>query len=443
MKLEVSIGEAIDKYSILELKLKKIEDEYKKIEIRKEIEALTECLLYKQNHYFYYNLLTYVNETIWDMTNDIKKMSIEDPKFAIISNQIFEFNQKRFRIKNWFNMITCSNLNEQKSYASTHCKISIDDKQSIFDKIAEIHYLSLEYDKISFETPHLEIIQRIFTIPTFIYEPNAVNILSSPVCIRLDNYLINDSVDRNIFELIPITYLMGGLFGDFIQSLSVVNEKFYKTGRKGIIYISNKGHHFNNGIENTYNDTYSIIKNQNYIKDYIIFNNHTYDIDLTSWRDDIDAVYISNPTFNWMDIYKNKYNIDWGYEKWLTVENNDKWKDSILVNTTNYRWPNDIDFNLLQQTYENEIIFIGSDIGQYQHFIQTTSLNIPFYNCSTFYELSTAIHSCKLFVGSLSAPLAIAHACHKDRIIGLNSAYMDRSLNNNLDRLWNNIKYSV
>lgn len=443
MKLEVSIGEAIDKYSILELKLKKIEDEYKKIEIRKEIEALTKCLLYKQTHNFYYNLLTYVNETIWDMTNDIKKMSIEDPKFAIISNQIFDFNQKRFRIKNWFNMITCSNLNEQKSYASTHCKILIEDKQTIFDKIVEIHYLSLEYDNISFETPHLEIIQDIFTVPTFLYEPNAISMLSSPICIHLDSYMINDSVDRNVFELIPITYLMGGLFGDFIQSLSVVNENFHKTGKKGIIYISNKGDNFKNGVENTYNDTYSIIKNQYYIKDYIIFNNNTYDIDLTSWRDDIDEVHNSNPEFNWMDVYKKKYDVDWGYKKWLTVENNDNWKDIILVNTTNYRWPVDIDFNLLHQIYENKIIFIGSDIGQYQYFIQTTSLNIPFYNCSTFYELSTAIHSCKLFVGSLSAPLAIAHACHKDRIIGLNSAQMDRSFNNNLNRLWNNVKYSV
>ena len=37
MKLEVSIGEAIDKLSILEIKLLKIRDEKKKTEIKKEI----------------------------------------------------------------------------------------------------------------------------------------------------------------------------------------------------------------------------------------------------------------------------------------------------------------------------------------------------------------------------------------------------------------------
>ena len=40
MKIEVSLGEAIDKYSILELKKKKITDVNKLIEIKKEIDVL-------------------------------------------------------------------------------------------------------------------------------------------------------------------------------------------------------------------------------------------------------------------------------------------------------------------------------------------------------------------------------------------------------------------
>ena len=69
MKLEVSLGEAIDKYSILELKLKKINDTHKQVEIKKELDALTECVMYKESLSFYYNLLFYINEQIWDMTN--------------------------------------------------------------------------------------------------------------------------------------------------------------------------------------------------------------------------------------------------------------------------------------------------------------------------------------------------------------------------------------
>jgi len=195
MKLEVSIGEAIDKYSILELKLKKIDDEYKKKEIKKELDVLSECIVYKETNEFYYHLLIYVNETIWDMTNDIKKRRMDDPQFSIISNKIFEYNQKRFRIKNWFNLLESSNIKEQKSYASMNCKIIIENKETIFDKIAEIHYLALEYDTIIFDTDYVDTIQRIFTIPTFIYDSNYV----TNICIDLNTYTIPESENKEIF----------------------------------------------------------------------------------------------------------------------------------------------------------------------------------------------------------------------------------------------------
>jgi hypothetical protein len=41
MKVEISVGEAIDKLSILEIKYERINDEEKKIEIKKEIDSIT------------------------------------------------------------------------------------------------------------------------------------------------------------------------------------------------------------------------------------------------------------------------------------------------------------------------------------------------------------------------------------------------------------------
>jgi len=38
----------------------------------------------------------------------------------------------------------------------------------------------------------------------------------------------------------PIIYKASGLLGDFILQLSVIAENYYKTGRKGILYISNE-----------------------------------------------------------------------------------------------------------------------------------------------------------------------------------------------------------
>ena len=148
MNIEVSVGEAIDKLSILELKMRKIDDISKKIEIQKEINALNACHKYKEC-YLYYNLLMYVNEQIWDMTDIIRGVTVEDQRFAPLSNKIFEFRQKRFRVKNWFSLITRSNIKEQKSYSLSRCEISISSKDVFYNKISEIIYLSLEYDVIT------------------------------------------------------------------------------------------------------------------------------------------------------------------------------------------------------------------------------------------------------------------------------------------------------
>ena len=438
MKVEVSLGEAIDKYSILELKLKKINDTNKQVEIKKELDALAECVVYKESLLFYYNLLLYINEQIWDMTNEIKSKTPDDSQFSIISNKIFEYNQKRFRIKNWFNLLCDSSLKEQKSYASSSCKIIIENEETIYNKIAEIHYIALNYDSISFETPYIETIKRLFNIPTFVYNTNDSTI------INLQTYEIGETINKEYFELAPINYLAGGMFGDFIQSLSVVNENFYKTGRKGNIYLSNRGDSFRFGLENTYKDTYDTLVKQKYINNYSIYNNNNIDIDLTIWRDDFFTVLDNNTPCNWNHIYNKKYDVAWGTHTWLETPIEDKYKNTVFINTTSYRWGSNINFNALYEKYGIDIIFIGSDMNQYNEFINKTQIKIPFYLCNTFTEMCILINSCKLFVGGLSGPLTIAHACNKDRMISLqdNSPY-DNKVNREFNNIWNNVYYTV
>lgn len=442
MKIEVSIGEAIDKLSILEIKMKKIEDKNKKLEIQKEINVLQECQEYKSKNEFYYNLLMYVNEKIWDMTDIIKSITVEDPQFSHISNQIFEFNQKRFRIKNWFNLLTDSNIKEQKSYASSHCKIVVHDEHTFFNKLTEINYLSLEYDVLTFESPFISTIQEFLKIPTILYDGEKIKCLNTPIMIHLSDFCIPEQQCNNVFSLKPIIYINGGFLGDFIQSLSVICENFYETGgRKGILYISNIDHDFNNGIENTYNDIYPVIKNQKYIQEFKIYNNEHYDINLSIWRKS-NLVHKTN----WYNIYNTTYNVNWGKHKWLEIPYNDKWKDKVIINTTNYRFPHDIDFNLLNELYPNNLIYVSSNNDNYEYFKNKIQLDMEYYQVNNFLELATIINSCKLFVGSLSAPLTIAHALHKERICGL-TKYTHFEIDNNhvfgLEQFIPNIKYNV
>lgn len=199
MNIEVSIGEAVDKYSILEIKLKRILEKEKQIEINKELLALNQCKSYILQHSSYYKLLVYVNEQIWDMTNIIKSIQPDHPDFSSIANNIFEFNQKRFRLKNKFNLLSSSNIKEQKSYSSNTCKLLIDSIETIYNKIAEINFLLLEYDCIFVEQSFYDIMKSIFSnIQLSVNNEMKIIILNDIV---IDPYLIT------LFDFDPIRYI--------------------------------------------------------------------------------------------------------------------------------------------------------------------------------------------------------------------------------------------
>ena len=201
----------------------------------------------------------YVNETIWDMTDTIKGMILENNEieFARISNEIFEFNQKRFRIKSFFNTLTNSLIKEQKSYALSYCKIIIPDETTFYNKLAEINYLSIEYDRILFECPFISIVENIFKTPNIDYTDTNTNSLIS-VTINLSEFEISTDI-KHIFEFEPIKYINGGMFGDFIHGLSVINEHFYNTGRKGLLYIADGGWFQGSGAYYRYSSNNNLI----------------------------------------------------------------------------------------------------------------------------------------------------------------------------------------
>jgi hypothetical protein len=431
MKIEISIGEAIDKLSILEIKYEKILNEEKKIEIKKEIASLNECNNYKKKYIFYYNILIYLNNIIWNITDDLQNLNIDDINYSELSYKLFEYNQKRFRLKRIFNLITSSNLNEQKNNKLKSCKIVINNKELFYDKLKEINSLLLDYDIIYFESSFNSDIQNIFNIPIFCYDNNNDNIK----VFDLKKYNVEDDL-KNIFEFPSITYVSTGRLGDFIHQLSVINENFYKYGKKGILYISDKpelkGDFFRFGLINTFNDTYEIIKSQKYIQDYKIYNNESFDINLSTWR--------INPKINcqtWYLTFKETYNVEWGKNKWINTIIDENFKNKILINTIQYMFTDNICYEKLYSDHGENILFIGMDELQYNFFINKTKIKIPFYNPKNFTNLCIAINSCKLFIGSRSAPLTIAHATFVNQIVGI--ANHDDNAKIHLNNIWNHL----
>ena len=416
--IEVSMGEAIDKLNILELKRVKITEPIKIIDIHKEIDTLSVCIPTKTQYFFFYNLLTYVNEQIWDMTDVIKKTAITDPSFSYISNQIFEFNQKRFRLKTFFNVFTNSNLKEQKSYSSNTRYIQMNSIDTIYRKIAEINYLSIEYDVLVFDLEYQPIMETIFKQPNIIYDASYMNIGNNKNIIVLDHFQIDADILR-IFELPTINYIGGGLLGDFIHSLSVINEKFLEAGRKARLFLADDfgSENFTFGLENTYNDIFEVVSKQIYIDKFLLYpsnESEKIDINLNIWR--------GHPLLwrgSFYTIYKDTYDIHLGKHKWLDVSYNDKWKDTVFINVSSNRFPMNVDYNRIFNVYKDSLVFISNNVSHYEYFINQTNLNIIHYNPVDFTDLCVAINSCKLFIGNLSSPLSIAHALEKKRYMCL------------------------
>ena len=142
--------------------------------------------------------------------------------------------------------------------------------------------MALEYDVVTIASNFNDKIKDIFHIPTVTC--SIFNDTTSATAISLENFEIPDKNIRHIFEFKPIVYISGGLLGDFVHQLSIINENFLRTGRKGILYIANIGDTFRFGVSRAYADTFPIVSKQIYIKTYAVHNNERYDVNLSNWR---------------------------------------------------------------------------------------------------------------------------------------------------------------
>jgi hypothetical protein len=238
----------------------------------------------------------------------------------------------------------------------------------------------------------------------------------------------------------PLKYISSGKLGDFILQLSVINENYLNLGRKGLLYISVKHCDFTNGLQGTYEDTYEIIKSQPYIEDYKIYSGEEIDIDLSIWR--YNDIWYSG---NLRDIFIKTYNIDWGKNKWLYLDEtkyDEKWKNTVFINTKNENFKY-LDYQSLYDKYGEKLVFISLTKNNYDNFIEKINLNIPFYHSPNFTDLCVAINSCKLFVGNLSMPLALAYSLHRKTMIACNFPpdNVEEIHNANYHIIWKHISY--
>lgn len=433
MLVKVSIGEALDKYSILSIKKGKLGKE-QQASIEKEMNELSKVRDYINvfPNAFWYSLLQYVNLRIWNLTNEIKSFewSSNPYKFSYISYTIFELNQRRFRLKDRLNKLSLSQIEEEKSYAKTTLAICVNSLDDFYTKLALINEYSLRYDKIIFVSKYVSEIQTVYPIYPFsvteTYEGKTVTL----------NDLVAEDENTNVYEFPPLNYLGGGKLGDFILSLSVVQETFLKSGRKGAIFLSNRGDAFTYPLEKVISDTSPVLLKQMYIYSYELLKNQVCHVDLANWRNS-NIVHRAS----WYNLYKSVYNIEWGLRPWLTISSMPDMANIICIHSSKIRINYSFDVNkVIQNNPNNSVVFLSEDDSEYEYFIKRTGLTIPFLKVHSFLDLCIAIQSCKHFIGNMSAPMAIADAMFKSRTGLFEDGHINQRQYGMLE-FWKNVQY--
>ena len=118
----ISVGELIDKLSILQVKKRKIIEDQKLEYINKEFEMLYNLSAGYLNHQEIENSfheLVEVNSTLWDVEDKLReyeKIKSFPQHFIELARKVYYTNDKRFEIKNKINEMSNSEIREQKSY---------------------------------------------------------------------------------------------------------------------------------------------------------------------------------------------------------------------------------------------------------------------------------------------------------------------------------------
>ena len=118
IQLEISIGEAVDKLSILIIKKNKISCKSKLEHIQNEISSIEKSICHIDFKLSLDEIMP-INEKLWEI-NDKRKKMIEiyelNEEFIELSIQESKINDTRFKIKQKIDIKFESYIQEQKSY---------------------------------------------------------------------------------------------------------------------------------------------------------------------------------------------------------------------------------------------------------------------------------------------------------------------------------------
>ena len=123
LKVEVSVGELLDKVTILEIKSERITDPAKLVNVRRELESLRATWaaspLSGTDVAAQIGRLKTVNEALWEIEDNIRRKEAAqafDDEFIALARSVYHQNDIRAAVKKEINTLLGSDLVEEKSY---------------------------------------------------------------------------------------------------------------------------------------------------------------------------------------------------------------------------------------------------------------------------------------------------------------------------------------
>ena len=123
IKIDVSVGEIMDKLTILEIKSEKIQDEEKLANVLKErnslLPAIDQPACKTDEVRQLVAKLKDINLKLWEIEDEIRLKEADksfDEEFIELARSVYYTNDQRAEVKKQINLVTGSALVEEKSY---------------------------------------------------------------------------------------------------------------------------------------------------------------------------------------------------------------------------------------------------------------------------------------------------------------------------------------
>lgn len=244
VKLDVSLGEALDKLTILEIKKNKIHD-HRRNDIMTEFNYLSKELeIYTQRHKYLYSILYKTNARIWDCMDIIRESNKPVSEVYEYVDETIVLNDSRYLVKKKINEVCNSFLKEQKGYNLRVLTIVLNcDVDTIIILNGAIRYYSFFYDEVILivKNENIRHLQQMFNDDKFIKvkENNDVGNTDANADPTGDSIIVNDT---DISTKVSYSFLSKNTSSFNNKYSDEINNIYRKLGLNVNIYDEYKYH---------------------------------------------------------------------------------------------------------------------------------------------------------------------------------------------------------